>query len=365
MPSEKLLSGAFMKDIRFILELGAIFTLFLALSVVSATSIISINEKFDSVITTNGIENRSLGIAVEIPYPPQYESIREGCRFEYIYDRAELTKYYSLPFDVSLDELKARMSLEPDLFVIEEKDSLRNKQGLCVSFNSQCSQTGRSGGCTRENLSSSVTVRLGGGSTNFGDTQPAIQVQPILCPNDRILSECERTNITKYVDVTYIFDMGYNVTVSEPYTFEKEECYKLIQHFGGENCSEIINSTRSVPTTTTGEPVPVGMKVVECPRCPSVCERKPPVNLTCGACICPGNQGFCDSSGERSVVNDTPVYCANELLLIQKMDNQTCQNNFECLSNFCSKGECYDVRSNVENQASIIDRILNWIKRLF
>ena len=182
---------------------------------------------------------------------------------------------------------------------------------------------------------------------------------------DKYSEACEKTNITKYVNVTYIFDRGYNTTVSESYTFEKQECYKVIQHLGGENCDEIINTSRSGSSIVSPEPVPVSMKTVQCSRCPSVCERKPPVGITCGGCVCPENKGFCDSLGERSSINDAPVYCINELLLSQKADNQTCQNNFECLSNFCSKGQCYDVRSNVENQANIIDRILNWIKRLF
>jgi len=182
---------------------------------------------------------------------------------------------------------------------------------------------------------------------------------------DKASEACERTNITKYVNVTYIFDRGYNTTVSEPYTFEKQECYKVIQHLGGENCDEIINTSRSGSSIVSPEPVPVGMKTVQCSRCPSVCERKLPSGITCGACVCPENNGFCDSVGERGITNGKPVYCLDELLLAQKSDNQTCQNNFECLSNFCSKGECYDIRSNVDNQANIIDRILNWIKRLF
>jgi len=176
---------------------------------------------------------------------------------------------------------------------------------------------------------------------------------------------CDRSNVTKYADVTYIFDRGYNATINESYTFEREECYDIIQEFGGENCSEIINTTRGGITTTTGEPVPVGMKTAQCSRCPSICERKPPVGVTCGRCICPENNGFCDSLGERSNISTISVYCINELWLPQKADNQTCQNNFECLSNFCGKGECYDIRLNVEKQANIIDRILTWIRSLF
>ena len=98
------------------------------------------------------------------------------------------------------------------------------------------------------------------------------------------------------------------------------------------------------------------------PRCPSVCGR----NLSSGECICPSNYGFCyDNVGLRDIINNTEVYCDNELWQVQKEDNQTCKNNFECLSNFCSKGYCYDIYLEVEETKSILLRILDWLKNIF
>jgi len=96
-------------------------------------------------------------------------------------------------------------------------------------------------------------------------------------------------------------------------------------------------------------------------RCPSICGR----NSSSGECICPSNYGFCQQSGLRNIINETSVYCISGLWFAQKEDNQTCQNSFECLSNFCSKGICYDISKQIEENKSILQSILDWIKRIF
>ena len=103
-------------------------------------------------------------------------------------------------------------------------------------------------------------------------------------------------------------------------------------------------------------------KVEEIRRCPSICGR----NLSSGECICPPNYGFCYGNvGLRDIINNTEVYCNKGLWQEQKEDDQPCQNNFECLSNFCSKGSCYDVSLEVEETKSILQRILDWLKKVF
>lgn len=102
--------------------------------------------------------------------------------------------------------------------------------------------------------------------------------------------------------------------------------------------------------------------------CPELCQSQegedsngcPTMN-----CTCPPNHGFCGSTGLRDSINNTNTYCFGGLLFEQKQDNQTCQNSFECVSNFCGKGLCYDISAQVEENKSILQSILNWIKMRF
>lgn len=100
-----------------------------------------------------------------------------------------------------------------------------------------------------------------------------------------------------------------------------------------------------------------------CEACPTACKYIE--NDNCGICNCPDNLGLCDSTGLRNSINNTNAYCFGGLWFEQKEDNQTCQNSFECVSNFCSKELCYDISSQVEENKSILQSILDWIKRLF
>ncbi len=112
-----------------------------------------------------------------------------------------------------------------------------------------------------------------------------------------------------------------------------------------------------------GEP-PVEQQPI-CSTCPPACKLKDP-NDTCGECICPENHGFCTHEvGVRKIINNTSIYCIDGLWLQQKEDNQTCQNSFECISNFCSKDFCYDISKQVEENKSLLNSILDWIKKFF
>ncbi len=104
---------------------------------------------------------------------------------------------------------------------------------------------------------------------------------------------------------------------------------------------------------------------ISCSHCPSGCELDYSIDKDCGECICPKNYGFCQQSGLRDIINETSVYCITGLWFAQKEYNQICQNSFECLSNFCSKGICYDISLQVEENKSILQSILDWIRKLF
>jgi len=161
------------------------------------------------------------------------------------------------------------------------------------------------------------------------------------CPV-QISQTCNATNQTNFHDVTYLFDRGFNKTVSESYTFENVTCHEVQNYYSGLNCS-MLNSTKvnSTPIYLPGPELQT-VKSVPCDRCPAICARSPPVNLTCGPCSCPPNYGFCDVSGSRGQINDTRIYCGDELLQKQKKTGAGCKINFECRTDACGAGKCYN-----------------------
>lgn len=64
-------------------------------------------------------------------------------------------------------------------------------------------------------------------------------------------------------------------------------------------------------------------------------------------------------------MNDTAVYCIGGLWLEQHEDNQSCENSFECKSNFCGNGYCFPIKETVDEHTSLLDSILGWFRRMF
>ncbi len=73
-------------------------------------------------------------------------------------------------------------------------------------------------------------------------------------------------------------------------------------------------------------------------------------------------QNTCAPYGNRN----EGKYCdTSRQLLNQKETGTTCQNNYECKTNFCSNNTCLDIAGTVEKQQGIIDQILTFLKQLF
>lgn len=121
---------------------------------------------------------------------------------------------------------------------------------------------------------------------------------------------------------------------------------------------DIINDNPEIESEDENPPL-------TCDFCPKACERGDPNETTCGDCICPENLGFCDTVGTREVINETPAYCYQGLWMTQKEETEQCQNNFECITNFCSDSVCYDISKEVEDTKNLVKRILDWLSSLF
>jgi uncharacterized membrane protein YgcG len=81
----------------------------------------------------------------------------------------------------------------------------------------------------------------------------------------------------------------------------------------------------------------------------------------------------CIPFGYRLIVDDENVYCdISHELELQKPDNSSCQNSFECLSGQCTNGVCINLQeevanvgSKVEEGNSILEEIIGFLKKLF
>ena len=75
----------------------------------------------------------------------------------------------------------------------------------------------------------------------------------------------------------------------------------------------------------------------------------------------------------RFVRNEKPVYCNLDTdVRTQKQNRDSCQNNYECLSNSCGNGICQDINERIEGieqelkeQRSILQKILDFFSRIF
>ncbi|MCK4634360.1 MAG: hypothetical protein KAT37_00625 [Candidatus Aenigmarchaeota archaeon] len=40
-------------------------------------------------------------------------------------------------------------------------------------------------------------------------------------------------------------------------------------------------------------------------------------------------------------------------------------NNYECKSNFCSDGECYDIKGEIQETRGILELIVDFLRKMF
>ena len=89
-----------------------------------------------------------------------------------------------------------------------------------------------------------------------------------------------------------------------------------------------------------------------CSTCPSACEERVRINcMTCKPCVCPDNYGFCNVADfgrtqpqlQRTIVDGVSVYCNDGLYMEQKEDNSSCLSAYECKSEMCKEGVCFNI----------------------
>lgn len=75
----------------------------------------------------------------------------------------------------------------------------------------------------------------------------------------------------------------------------------------------------------------------------------------------------CVNVGIRLLGEDkTPLYCdLSGDLLKQKNTGEACMNSYECATNSCNSGACTDLVSELRETRSLLQRVSNWLEKLF
>ena len=77
-------------------------------------------------------------------------------------------------------------------------------------------------------------------------------------------------------------------------------------------------------------------------------------------------QDSCVPFGYRLENQNESVYCdLSKVLKLQKEQNVSCQNEFECLSGQCSDGKCINLQKTLEETNSTLAKIINFLKEFF
>lgn len=65
--------------------------------------------------------------------------------------------------------------------------------------------------------------------------------------------------------------------------------------------------------------------------------------------------------------NGSASYCdvAKKAIEPQKNDTSACQNNYECISNYCSDGVCGNLQKELAGTRGLLEQILDFLRRLF
>jgi len=87
------------------------------------------------------------------------------------------------------------------------------------------------------------------------------------------------------------------------------------------------------------------------------------VEKTCGGCW---YKDKCVQYGVRVTENGVPSYCDFDgAFKVQKENGEDCLNNYECKSNFCSDGECYNIKGELKETKGLLESIMSFLRSLF
>lgn len=96
--------------------------------------------------------------------------------------------------------------------------------------------------------------------------------------------------------------------------------------------------------------------------CPAPASNETP-GQQCQGCL---YKNSCVPFGTRIAENGTSGYCdvLEKTMKPQREDQKPCQNNQECLSNFCVDGTCGSIQKELKTIGDLLEQILDFLKKL-
>jgi hypothetical protein len=150
---------------------------------------------------------------------------------------------------------------------------------------------------------------------------------------NRFFLNCKNPGVTKNCYCT-LKDVEWRMCEVSDGTFEQEPC-----PYGCES-GKCLKSNEGMITPSKDKPIEIPKEVVE--------EDK---EKLCIGCL---KEEKCYPLGYRK----SGEFCSENSNFVEQLkEDSTCDNNFECSSNVCVSDRCIS--------PSLIDKILNWFKRLF
>jgi hypothetical protein len=81
---------------------------------------------------------------------------------------------------------------------------------------------------------------------------------------------------------------------------------------------------------------------------------------------CATSEETCVPAGTRMTVGVAELYCGtDEGWHVQKRLGEKCDNSYECATNFCTNGECYNIAGEVQETRGLLQMIIDFLRRLF
>ena len=88
-----------------------------------------------------------------------------------------------------------------------------------------------------------------------------------------------------------------------------------------------------------------------------------------GEKICEGctKEDKCLAYGTRMLDSEKkPIFCdISDNFIEQKVDNETCQNNYECVTNSCASEKCMNLEKELKETRNLIQKFMDFIWSIF
>ena len=162
------------------------------------------------------------------------------------------------------------------------------------------------------------------------------------------------------VNIIATADPDYINSVNE--SNESNNQLVLTVHIGAKNQTLPQPPISIPPNATTSKECPVGCN---CSGDKIICQTIPvQIEPKCQMGCVLNNK--CVIQGTRVSIDNQSSYCdMDNKWSLQKETNSSCDNNYECKTNYCTSGKCYDVAGEIQQTRGLLEMIWDFLQSIF